>query len=89
MMEIEIEAKAESTKPSLEVLDKAFEVLKKAGFKEETLTKAYDILKGECEEKEAPEMEIKNNTAKNETTAPENKSALVDAMKSFMEKLSK
>jgi hypothetical protein len=45
MMEIEIEAKSEVTKPSIEVLDKAFEVLKKAGFKEEVLTKAYDMLK--------------------------------------------
>ena len=83
MMEIEIEAT--TTKPSLEVLDKAFEVLKKAGFKEDTLTKAYDMLKSECEDK----MEVKNNTEKNETSAPDNKSALVDAMKSFMEKLSK
>jgi len=82
-MEIEIEAT--TTKPSLEVLDKAFEVLKKAGFKEDTLTKAYDMLKWECEDK----MEVKNNTEKNETSAPDNKSALVDAMKSFMEKLSK
>ena len=82
-MEIEIEAT--TTKPSLEVLDKAFEVLKKAGFKEDTLTKAYDMLKSECEDK----MEVKNNTEKNETSAPDNKSALVDAMKSFMEKLSK
>ncbi len=86
-MEIEIEAT--TTKPSLEVLDKAFEVLKKAGFKEETLTKAYDMLKSECEEKKEEEMEVKNNTAKNETSTPDNKSALVDAMKSFMEKLSK
>lgn len=96
MLEIEIEAGKEDEKssPKVEVLDKAFEVLKKAGFAEDVLKEAYDILKKSCEnteeKKEAPSMDIKNNKSENvSTTSSDPKSALLEGMKAFMEKLAK
>lgn len=98
MLEIEIEAgkeeESKSSSPKLEVLDKAFEVLKKAGFAEDVLKEAYETLKKTCEgegkKPEAPSMEIKNNKSENATeNSSDPKSALMEGMKAFMEKLAK
>ena len=59
-MEIEVEKKDAGAMPDISVLDKAFEILKKAGFPQESLDKAYEMLKAHCEEGEKEdEVEVK------------------------------
>ena len=92
MFEMKVEATASKTKPSVEVLDKTFEVLKKAGFPEDKLKEAYEELK-ECTEEtkseDSSEMEVKNNTPKNEQSAQDPKTLLMRGMKSLFEKMGK
>lgn len=90
MFEMKVEATDSKTKPSVEVLDKAFEVLKKAGFPEDKLKEAYEELK-ECtegtESEDSPAMEVKNNAPKNEQSAQDPKTLLMEGMKSLFEKM--
>lgn len=89
MIEIEIEKK-ESEGPSIEVLDKAFEILKSAGFPQDMLDKAYGMLKSACGEKEMEvEKEITIEKKGSEVPMDSSKKMMMEGMRAFMEKFSK
>lgn len=100
-MEMQIKKSGTMTtqqKPDIAVLDKTFEILKKAGFPQEALDEAYEDLceccndtesETETESMDKPSTEVQVEVTKSASKPTDMKSEMMDAMKSIIEKLSK
>lgn len=82
-------------KPDIEVLKKAFEILKKAGFPQDKLDEAYEDLCECCDtedstdETKTPEAAVEVQVSKTSAQPSDMKQEMMGAMKSLIEKLSK
>ena len=93
MIEIEIQKAGpiskEWKKPDIAILEKAFEILKKAGFPQDVLDKSYEMLKeccGEPEEEKTSPIESKSEPYP-EQKSGDSKEMMLGAMRAFMEKM--
>lgn len=99
-MEIEVEKKtsdvaSKDSTPDISVLNKAFEILKKAGFPQESLDKAYEMLKADCEDsvEEDVGMTVEKKVTKDVSLGKPDmpgdmKGMMMQAMKSLIERKS-
>lgn len=88
-----VKVEGTTKKPDIAVLDKAFEILAKAGFPQDDLDEAYKDLKEVCDGTEsdaedAAEGENMDVQKKGVMSKPDMPANMMSAMQAFMDKLS-
>lgn len=80
--------------PDMAVLDKAFEVLKKAGFPQEALDEAYEVIEDSCDGGSDEEIETETTDTMSPKGKPQPyqgggdmKEAMMQGMKSLLDKM--